>query len=184
MGERRAKDQVTNAEFTAVVQQYQKLVYTVCYQMVQDAETAQDLAQETFLSAFTHIDRCPPEYYKAWLAKIAANKARDHLRSAWHRRVSAPGEDNMAQLPMDSGPPGLLGPEELAVSADEAQAIRRMVLELKEPYLQVARLCFLQEQTVDQIAQTLQRPRKTVYTQLYRARLILQQKIQERREAQ
>lgn len=175
---------MTNAEFTTVVKQYQKLVYTVCYQLVQDPETAQDLAQETFLSAFTHIDRCPPEYYKAWLAKIAANKARDHLRSAWHRKVSAPGDESMDLLPTEGGITGLAGPEDRAVSADEEQAIRQMVLELKEPYLQVAVLHLLEEQSVEQIAQTLQRPRKTVYTQLYRARLMLQKKICERRQAQ
>lgn len=175
---------MTNAEFTAVVKQYQKLVYTICYQLVQNHETAQDLAQETFLSAFTHIDRCPPEYYKAWLGKIAANKARDHLRSAWHRKVAVPGEETLDLLPANNGPPGLTDPEAHAVTDDEVQAIRQMVLELKEPYLKVAMLSFLEEQDVEQIAQTLQRPRKTVYTQLYRARLMLQKKIQERRQAQ
>ncbi len=82
---------MTTLEFNALVQKYQGLVYTVCHQLVPDEGDAQDLAQETFLSAWKAIDRCPAGYEKQWLARIAANKARDYLRSAWVRRVNIPG---------------------------------------------------------------------------------------------
>ena len=81
---------MTTLEFSALVQKYQGLVYTVCHQLVPDAGDAQDLAQETFLAAWRAIDRCPPGYEKQWLARIASNKAKDHLRSAWVRRVNTP----------------------------------------------------------------------------------------------
>ena len=167
---------MTNAQFSRVVQQYQRLVYTVCWQLVQDPHIAEDLAQETFLAAFSHIDSCPEEYLRPWLARIAANKAKDYLKSAWVRRVTAPGEDALPE--QSGGPPG---PEELAVSADEAEAIRQMILHLKEPYLQAATLYFLQHRTVPEIARQLGRPPKTVHTQLYRARQMLQKQIEERR---
>lgn len=170
--------EVTSTEFTGLVRQYQNLVYTVCYQLVKNPQTAEDLAQDTFVAAFTHIDACPPEHYKAWLARIAANKAKDHLKSAWNRRVSAPGDENLPEIPRHGPAPP--GPEELAVSADEADAIRGMVLGLKEPYLKVATLFFLEERGVDEIARALDRPPKTVHTQLYRARQLLRRQIEER----
>ena len=74
---------MTTLEFSKMVQQYQALVYTVCHQLVPDVQEAQDLTQETFLAAWRAIDRCPPGYEKQWLARIAANKAKDYLRSAW-----------------------------------------------------------------------------------------------------
>ena len=175
---------MTNAQFATLVEQYQRLVYTVCYQLVQDHQLAEDLTQDTFVSAFTHMDSCPPEHYKPWLARIAANKAKDHLKSAWNRRVTAPGDEAMPQAP-----PGHWGaaegqsPEDLTVSRAEAEAIRRMVYQLKEPYLQAAVLFFLQEKSVEEIARALRRPPKTVHTQLYRAKRMLQQKIRERSEA-
>ncbi len=46
--------QLTNGEFTELMQQYQRLVYTVCLQFVHDPHTAEDLTQDTFLSAFGH----------------------------------------------------------------------------------------------------------------------------------
>ena len=174
---------MTNAQFAGLVEQYQRLVYTVCYQLVQDHQLAEDLTQDTFVSAFTHMDSCPPEHYKPWLARIAANKARDHLKSAWARRVSAPGDDGMPQSP----PPGAAappGPEDLTVTEDEAAAIRQMVRSLKEPYLQVSVMYFLEERSVEEISRALRRPPKTVHTQLFRAKKMLQQKIRERSERQ
>lgn len=174
---------MTNAQFAGLVEQYQRLVYTVCYQLVQDHQLAEDLTQDTFVSAFTHMDSCPPEHYKPWLARIAANKARDHLKSAWARRVSAPGDDGMPQSP----PPGAAappGPEDLTVTEDEAAAIRQMVRSLREPYLQVSVMYFLEERSVEEISRALRRPPKTVHTQLFRAKRMLQEKIRERSASQ
>ena len=86
-----------------MVQKYQALVYTVCHQLVPDAGDAQDLTQETFLAAWRAIDRCPPGYEKQWLARIASNKAKDYLRSAWVRRVNTPGDEVLA---LEGAPPG------------------------------------------------------------------------------
>lgn len=174
---------MTNAQFAGLVEQYQRLVYTVCYQLVQDHQLAEDLTQDTFVSAFTHMDSCPPEHYKPWLARIAANKARDHLKSAWARRVSAPGDDDMPQSP----PPGTAAPprpEDLTVTEDEAAAIRQMVRGLKEPYLQVSVMYFLEERSVEEISRALRRPPKTVHTQLFRAKKMLREQIRERSERQ
>lgn len=77
-------------EFDRLVQKYQSLVYTICRQLVADEGYAQDLTQETFLSAWRSMDRCPAGYEKQWLARIASNKAKDYLRSAWARRVNTP----------------------------------------------------------------------------------------------
>lgn len=87
-----------------MVQKYQALVYTVCHQLVPDVQEAQDLTQETFLAAWRAIDRCPPGFEKQWLARIAANKAKDYLRSAWVRKMNTPGDEVLA---LEGAPPGM-----------------------------------------------------------------------------
>ena len=87
---------MTTQEFSTMVQKYQALVYTVCHQLVPDVQEAQDLTQETFLAAWRAIDRCPPGFEKQWLARIAANKAKDYLRSAWVRKMNTPGDEVLA----------------------------------------------------------------------------------------
>ena len=93
---------MTTLEFDRLVRQYQGLVYTVCHQLVPDVGEAQDLTQETFLAAWRSIDRCPPGFEKQWLARIASNKAKDYLRSAWVRRVNTPGDEVLA---LEGAPP-------------------------------------------------------------------------------
>ena len=57
---------MTNEKFKALVEQHERLVFTICYQLVQDYHEAQNLAQETFVSAFTHIDSVSEQNLRGW----------------------------------------------------------------------------------------------------------------------
>lgn len=69
--------------FEFIVRRYQKLVYNVIYQMVQNYETAADLTQDTFLKtyknlgSFRHDSRLKP-----WILKIASNTALNYIRDS------------------------------------------------------------------------------------------------------
>ena len=87
---------MTSEKFIELVEQYERFVFTICYQLVRDYQEAQNLAQDTFVSAFGHIDRVSEENLKAWLARIATNKAKDFLKSAYRRKVSV--SEDMSEL--------------------------------------------------------------------------------------
>lgn len=106
-----------------MVQKYQALVYTVCHQLVPDVQEAQDLTQETFLAAWRAIDRCPPGFEKQWLARIAANKAKDYLRSAWVRKMNTPGDEVLA---LEGAPPGMQ-PEQQVLDALGEEGLQALV---------------------------------------------------------
>ena len=162
---------ISKERFTELVLQYERLVYTVCFQLVRDAAAAEDLTQETFLSAYLHRDSIPEGYERQWLGRIAANKAKDHLQSAWSRRTVLPGEEELAR--------GLAPPaEELALRRSAAADVQRAVQELKEPYGQVCRLCLLEERSPEEAALALGRPVKTVYTQLTRGKKLLREALE------
>ena len=167
---------MTTLEFSAMVQDHQALVYTVCHQLVPDVQEAQDLTQETFLAAWRAIDRCPPGHEKQWLARIAANKAKDHLRSAWVRRVNTPGDDVLA---LEGAPPGCQ-PEQQVLEMQGEEELTRMILALREPYKTPCRLVLLEQHTMAEAAQLCRRPPKTVEAQLYRAKKMLAQQILQR----
>ena len=164
---------MTTLEFNTLVQKYQALVYTVCHQLVPDVQEAQDLTQETFLAAWRAIDRCPPGFEKQWLARIAANKAKDYLRSAWVRRMNTPGDEVLA---LEGAPPGT-EPEQQVLDTLEAEELTDRILNLREPYRTPCRLVLLEQHTVAQAAQLCGRPLKTVEAQVYRARKLLAQQI-------
>lgn len=167
---------MTNEEFGGFVEQYEKLVFTICYQMVRDYHEAQNLAQDTFFSAFRKIDSCSPENYKPWLARIASNKAKDFLKSAYVRRVTADDGEQLACIPTD------LTPDRLYITSETEQYIHDQIRSLHEPYLKVSVLYFIEEKNVDEISQLLERPKKTVQTQLYRAKVMLQELLKEERQ--
>jgi len=164
---------MTSLEFGAMVRQYQNLVYTVCHQLVPDEQEAQDLTQETFLSAWRAIDRCPPGYEKQWLARIASNKAKDYLRSAWARRVSAPGDELLA---LHTAPPQD-SPEHQVVDKLTARQLTEMIAGMREPYRTPCCLVLLEGCTAAEAARRCGRPVKTVEAQIYRGKKLLAQAI-------
>lgn len=158
-------------QFSELVTQYERLVYTICFQLVRDAAAAEDLTQDTFLSAYLHIDRCPAGYERQWLGRIAANKAKDHLQSAWARHTVLPGDAGI--------PPGLApSSEHLALQRTAAAEIAASIEALKEPYRTVCRLCLLDERSADEVALALGRPVKTIHTQLSRGKKLLREQLE------
>lgn len=163
---------MTNKEFEKVVKQYERLVFTICNQFVRDYHEAENLTQETFLSAFYHIDQCRVEDLKPWLARIASNKAKDHLKSAYVRKNQLTEE--IREGDMKALEPS---PESIYIEGESSTEVKEIIQSLKEPYVKVASLFFIEEKSIEEIANTLERPKKTVQTQLGRAKLILKQMI-------
>ena len=162
---------ITKERFTELVLQYERLVYTVCFQLVREPGAAEDLTQDTFLSAYIHRESIPENYERQWLTRVAANKAKDHLQSAWNRRTVLPGDEELAR--------GLAPPAEEAALRRGAMAdIQAAIREMKEPYRQVCRLCLLEERSPEEAALALGRPVKTVYTQLSRGKKLLREALE------
>ena len=76
-----------------------------------------------------------------------------------------------------AAPPGT-GPEDVTIDRDSALRIEHEIRALKEPYHMVSVLYFLEENSIDEIARRLERPPKTVHTQLYRAKQLLKNALE------
>lgn len=169
---------MNDENFKQLVIKYEKLVLSICYQFVHDSQLAEDLAQDTFISAYTHMDSCPNGAEKPWLARIAANKAKDYLKSAYNRRVC---QSDMTEetLPDSARLFSSCEPENICITNEGVNAVKEKIYGLKEPYLMVSVMFFLEQRTVEEIARQLDRPPKTIHTQLYRAKMMLRKSIKE-----
>ncbi len=165
---------MTDKEFEKIVSTYEKLIYTVCYNFCKNHHTAEDLTQETFISAYSHINSCPPNALKPWLMRIATNKAKDFLKSAYNKRVTCT-EDNVMDI-MDTNAYSNSS-ENIALSKETISQITDEIQNLKEPYNKVCTMFFLEEKSIEEISDILDRPYKTVHTQIYRGKNILQNKL-------
>ena len=147
-----------------LIDRYQDLVFSVCYRMVNNYFEAQDLAQETFLSAYLALDRFDGAHEKAWLCRIAANKCTDYLRRQ-RMQLVPDGEEAMLALPDEAPDP------ERQVLEDEVQEELKTACEtLKEPYRAAALSYFVEEMSFGEIAEQTEQNVKTVQTRIYRAK--------------
>lgn len=70
-----------HAAFEILLQRYETKVVTFCYAFTRNRETAEDLAQETFLRVFRNAARYQPlAKFTTWLYKIAANLCINDLK--------------------------------------------------------------------------------------------------------
>ena len=83
--------------YRELLRRYERPVFSLIFRMVRDRETAEDLAQETFIKVLNHIDRYRPEFkLSSWLFKIANNVAIDHLRKRTVETISIDGSPHAA----------------------------------------------------------------------------------------
>jgi RNA polymerase sigma-70 factor, ECF subfamily len=67
--------------FKAIVEKWQDMVYNTALGIVQNAEDAEDIAQETFIQVYQSIESFKGESkFSTWLYRITVTKALDHAR--------------------------------------------------------------------------------------------------------
>ncbi|MDD3146118.1 MAG: sigma-70 family RNA polymerase sigma factor [Candidatus Riflebacteria bacterium] len=71
----------SSGSFKPLVEKYWGLVSSIIQKYIKNRETAADITQEAFLAAYTSLGQYKHEHsFSPWLAKIAVNKALEHLR--------------------------------------------------------------------------------------------------------
>ena len=158
--------------FIKLVQQYQNLVFSICLKLTGDYFAAEDLTQETFLSAYRHMETFDGQAEKAWLCRIASNKCVDYMRSANRRAVPVAEEElpEQAANPQEEPLGRVLNQELLAEVAAACDA-------LKSPYREVAIAYFVRGKPAVEIAEETKVGVNTVKTQIYRARELLKKSL-------
>lgn len=151
-----------------MIDTYQNLIYSICYKIVKDYFDAEDLAQETFLSAYKHLSTFDRQYEKAWLCRIATNKCLDFIKRS--DRQSIPTEDEYFLSRTDREP----SPEENILEREVKEQLSIRCNKLKSPYKEIAMDYFYHELSAAEIAANSGKNIKTVQTQIYRARALLQ----------
>ena len=72
--------------FSAIVSNYQKMVFTIVLKIVENREDAEDIMQEIFVKAYKSLDKFKEESeFSTWLYRIAYNTTISELRK---RKVS------------------------------------------------------------------------------------------------
>lgn len=168
---------------------YQRPVFSIIYRMIRDREQAEDLAQETFVRVFNHIDRYDPRYkFSSWIFKIATNLTIDWIRRKELNTVSIDGSRNAVTAEQIEATSITIAspdenPEELLVAKQLGEEIEQAIGKLRPEYRAAILLRHVEGREYQEIAEILALPLGTVKTYIHRGRNELREQLQHLREA-
>lgn len=116
------------------------------------------------MAVFKHLGTFDRQYERAWVCRIASNKALDYIKS--RKRLEECKEQEFFIEMVDSRD----GPEEAYIQKETKELVLSVCNQLKSPYREVAYEHFYLEKPMPQIAEEQQTNLKTVQTRVYRAR--------------
>ncbi len=157
--------------FETVVARHQSAVTAIAFSVCGDFVQSEDIAQDTFLTAWSERRTLQdPERLRGWLCGIARNKARNSRRSQNRSRAFS---NDIDSLPSDEHP------YEHAVSQEESDLVRRALEELPENYREPLVLYYREEQSVAEVASSLELSESAVKQRLSRGREMLRAQMLE-----
>src|SRR3990172_1920398 len=170
------------ASFNLLVERYQGQVYNVALRMLRDFPAAEDVTQDTFLSAYRNIGSYRGGMFRAWLFRIAMNAARDALRRRARRPAASldtymEGETTPRDVPDPDS-----GPEEGALQHERERVLGDLIMELPQDQRTVLVLSDVQGLSYEEIAQATGEALGTVKSRLSRARSRLRELLPNHRE--
>lgn len=118
--------------FGLLVRRYEDVLYRHALRMMGRPDDASDIVQQAFIKGFRNLRRCrEPERVGAWLFRIAANLAKDHLKSRRRKDVSLEAVGALASPEED--------PDEAAERSETrgeiARALARLTEEQREAFI-------------------------------------------------
>ena len=143
---------------------YGDRVFSAAFSICRSREDADDVVQDTFLRYCTlDADYTDEEHIKAWLLRVAINRAKDNVRSFWRKNRSS-WEEYM---------------DDLVFVQPEDRSLFEAVMRLPEKYRIVIHLFYYEEYSLEEISHTRRRSIGTVKSQLSRGRKLLKTMLSE-----
>jgi len=167
--------------FTELVRRFQGRVINLISRVLNDRESADDLAQEVFVRVYVHRRNYRRgSRFSTWLFTIAANLAKNEIRRRVRRRHWF-SLDALQEVLKDSAPQ-LADPaegKERSLEREQLQeAMGRAIATVPEKYRLAVVLRDLEGLPYEEIATVLGIPGGTVRSRINRARGMLKRKLQ------
>lgn len=192
--EARDRDAITLSQrgdrnaFNELVVRYQSAAYGLALRMLGDPDTAADVTQDAFFSAFRNIRSLRGMSFRSWLLRIVSNSCYDHWRAQRRRpaesleallggEADTSGQDapdaELAQALADDS----WTPEGVALRAEQIAAIEAALLRLAPDQRLVIILSDIQGLSYEEIARIAGAPLGTVKSRIARARARLREAL-------
>jgi RNA polymerase sigma-70 factor (ECF subfamily) len=154
--------------FAALVSEHQRYVYNLAFRVLKNEEEALDLAQETFVRAWTALPNFRGQsQFRTWLYRIVTNLCYNRLPNL-RRSLNELGDDVIAEIPETEI--HFDNPAHGAESRELRAYLHQAIDRLDENYRLLISLRYQNELSYEEIATMLNLPLGTVKTGLFRAK--------------
>lgn len=145
-------------------QKYGDRTFSAAFSVCRDRVDADDAVQDAFIKYYSMgLDYENEEHIRAWLIRVAVNRAKDIASSFWRKNKVA-WEEYMDELPFET---------------PEDRGLFEAVMRLPEKYRVAIHLFYYEEYAVGEIAKILRLREGTVKSQLNRGRKLLKNMLEE-----
>ena len=163
------------SSFAELVGRYQRELYHFLVRFLGNRAAAEDVFQETFLQVHQSAEQFDPQRrFRPWLFTIAANKARDLIRSQARRPANplqatiSPGDDESGEF-IDLMQSANETPDEPMEKQELQQQVQKAVTGMPEHLREILLLSYFHQFPYKQISEILDIPLGTVKSRLHAA---------------
>jgi len=156
--------------FGQIIRKYQAMVCGLIYAASGDLHRSEDVAQETFISAWKSLSGLrDASKLPGWLCQIARRRLADASRKSLDKEIPfsqafAPGQEPVA-------------PAYDALKAEESDLLWRTLSRIPQPYRETLVLFYRQEQSTAQVAAAMETTEASVRQRLTRGRQMLRDEV-------
>ena len=158
--------------FAALVREHHAFVCATVARMVTNPHDAEEVVQDTFLNAYRGLTQLQDRTkFRSWLAEIARNRARNHLREQQGNTVSIDEVGEEIPQIQDS-------PDERLTRLEQRDLIRRAIDTLPQKDRQIARAFYLEGASYDELTNAHGLSYNAIAFRLSRAKRQLSKRLQ------
>lgn len=167
--------------FTKLLDHYWSEVYFFILKRSGNETEAEDITIQTFSKAFEKIATYKTEYaFNTWLLTIAKNLHIDWIRKNQQNLFLE--IDNEEESPYFNIPDDSLTIEDQLIHEQNLANLKAYIKQLKPHYQQMIQLRYFQEMSYNEIAEEINEPLANVKVKLLRAKKLLTELIQNKKE--
>ena len=158
------------------INEYGRDVYSFCMYLTRNKDDADDLYQQTFLTAYEKNSIDENKNPKSYLITISVNIWNNQKRKILWRRNKADiihfHDEALNRIEDDKD-----SVEEEVIRKEDQLRVRRFVDALPDRYKLVILMFYMENMSIDEIASALKVPNGTVKSRLHKAKQVLKEKM-------
>ncbi|WP_010244875.1 sigma-70 family RNA polymerase sigma factor [Acetivibrio cellulolyticus] len=161
--------------FSELITKYKRLIYNVIYNMINNKEEVNDIAQEVFIRIYRALDKYDPQYkFSTWSVKIATNYCLDVIRK---KKVDTMPIDEAVGVSSD-----IDTPESSYLKREQSDRVNYELSKLPEKYRVPLILYHKNGLSYEEMTKVLNEPMTIIKNRLFRARQMLKEKLSAERK--